>query len=471
VLDAPAIGRLAALYGREPVGIQVRAEVERLRRLGGDELRLALGASPDDGGGAPAVSAAPPESAWIALVARRAGERLAARLGPPVRRVINATGILVHTNLGRAPLPPAVAAELPALLDASCDLEYDLASGRRGDRNDRADRLLQALTGAEMGLVVNNNAAALVLALAVLVDGERRQVVVSRGELVEIGGSFRLPDVLAQAGAELVEVGTTNRTRLADYAAAAGPATAALLKVHPSNYRVTGFTAGVGAAALADLGRRRGVPVLVDEGSGLLRPPEDPRRAPQLGDHDSLSALIAAGVDLACGSGDKVLCGPQAGLLVGRRRWVERCRRHPLYRALRPNRATLAALEAVLRLHLAGAPLPLDRLWPDPAAHGERLRRAASRLPGAELVAAEAYVGGGTAPERPIAGEALALPGGDELLEKLRRGDPPVVGYLREGRLVLDLRTVDPADDEPLLAALRAARDEDTLDRLDRLDR
>ncbi len=456
LLDAPAIGRLTALYGRDPVGIQVRAEVERLRRLDGGELRQAFGGAED--GNAPA------EAAWIALVAQRVGERLAARLGPPVRRVLNATGILVHTNLGRAPLPPAVARDLPPLLDAYCDLEYDLAGGRRGDRNDRADHLLRALTGAEMALVVNNNAAALVLALAVLVGEGRRQVVVSRGELVEIGGSFRIPDVLAHAGAELVEIGTTNRTRLADYAAAVGPATAALLKVHPGNYRVRGFTAAVGAAALADLGRRHGVPVLVDEGSGLLRPPADPRRAPQLGDHDSLAELMAVGVDLACGSGDKVLCGPQAGLLVGRRRWVERCRRHPLYRALRPNRATLAALEAVLRLHLAEGPLPLDRLWPEPAEHRERLERAAARLPGAAIVEAEAFVGGGTAPDRPIPGEALALPGDDALVDKLRRGNPPVVAYLREGRLVLDLRTVDPEDDEPLLAALRAARDEDTLD-------
>ena len=468
LLDAPAIGRLTALYGREPVGIQVRAEVERLRHLAAGDLRAALGVAEPDAGAGDATAAAtaepPAESAWIAAVARGAGERLAHHLGAPPRRVINATGILIHTNLGRAPLPPAVAAELPRLLDAYCDVELDLAAGRRGDRNDRADRLLQALTGAEMGLVVNNNAAALVLALAVLTRGERRQVVVSRGELVEIGGSFRIPDVLAQAGAELVEVGTTNRTRLADYAAALGPATAALLKVHPSNYRIHGFTADVGAVPLADLGRRHGVPVLVDEGAGLLRPAAEPRRRPQLAGHESLAELVAAGVDLACGSGDKLLCGPQAGLLVGRREWVERCRRHPLYRALRPNRATLAALDAVLRIHLAGGPLPLDRLWPDPGEHRQRLERAAARLPGARIEAADAFVGGGAAAERPIPGEALTLHGGDALLERLRRGDPPVVAYLRDGRLVLDLRSVDPEDDEPLLAALRAARDEDTLD-------
>lgn len=463
LLDAPVIGRLTALYGRQPVGIQVRAEVERLRRLPDEELAAAIGLGRE----APAAAEDGGEPRLAQLVAERIAQRVAetldADLGQPVRRVLNATGILVHTNLGRSPLPSPVAAGLARQLDAYCDLEYDLATGRRGDRNHRADRLLRALTGAEMGLVVNNNAAAMLLAVAVLAaEAGRREIVVSRGELVEIGGSFRIPDVLAQAGARLVEVGTTNRTRLADYAAALGPATAALLKVHPSNYRVTGFTAEVSAATLADLGRRGGVPVLVDEGAGLLRPSADPRRAPQLGDHPSLAELMGAGVDLACGSGDKLLGGPQAGLLVGRRDLVERCRHHPLYRALRPNRATLAALDCVLRTHLAGGPLPLDRLWPEAEDHRARLEAAVERLPGAEIVEADAYVGGGSSPERPIPGPALSMPGGDDLLERLRAGDPPVVGYLREGRLILDLRTVDPEDDELLLAALRAARDEDT---------
>jgi L-seryl-tRNA(Ser) seleniumtransferase len=350
-----------------------------------------------------------------------------------------------------------VVRELPRLLDAYCDVEFDLASGERGDRNDRADRLLRASTGAEAGLVVNNNAAAVLLALAAHLDDERPEVVVSRGELVEIGGSFRIPDVLTQVGAELVEVGTTNRTRLRDYAAAVGPRTALLLKVHPSNYRLLGFTAEVGAAALADLGRRCGVPVVVDEGSGLLRP----HPAPQLAGHASLAELVEAGVALACGSGDKLLGGPQAGLLVGDGEAVRRCRRHPLYRALRPNRATLGALEAVLRMHLAEKPMPLDRLWPDPEAHRRRLEAAASRLPGAGIAPADAFVGGGSAAERPIPGEALSLPGDEALVARLRTGDPPVVGYLREGRLILDLRSVAADDDEALLAAVHAARDDE----------
>jgi L-seryl-tRNA(Ser) seleniumtransferase len=459
LLDAPAIGRLVELYGRRQVGIHLRAEVDALRRTPGHELARIFGLEDKDGDDtATALPVPPPGAAWTQLIARRTGERLDAAVGRPVRRVINATGILVHTNLGRAPLPPEVARDLPRLLDAYCDVEYDLASGGRGDRNDRAERLLCALTGAAAALVVNNNAAAVLLALAAHLDDEHRQVVVSRGELVEIGGSFRIPDILTQVGAELVEVGTTNRTRLADYAAATGPRTALLLKVHPSNYRLSGFTAEVGAAALADLGRRAGVPLVVDEGSGLLRP----HPAPQLAGHASLSELVAAGAALACGSGDKLLGGPQAGILVGHDDAVARCRRHPLYRALRPNRATLAALEAVLRLHLSGRPLPLDRLWPDADEHRRRLEEAAARLPGCEIAPADAYVGGGSAPERPVPGEALSLPGDDALLARLRTGEPPVVGYLREGRLILDLRSVAADDDEALLAAVHAARDDET---------
>jgi L-seryl-tRNA(Ser) seleniumtransferase len=386
----------------------------------------------------------------LARLPRRIAERLEAEYGGGLERVINATGIFLHTNLGRAPLPGSVAAGLAPLLDAACDLELDLDTGRRTRRNRRVEPLLTALTGAEGALVVNNNAAALLLVLAALAAG--REVVVSRGELVEIGGSFRIPEILTAAGARLVEVGTTNRTRLADYAAAIGPQTALVLKVFPSNYRLSGFVAAVAPAALADLAHRHGLPLLVDEGSGLLRP----HRAPQLRAHPSLAELVAAGADLACGSGDKLLGGPQAGVLVGRRELVERCARHPLYRALRPDRAALATLEAVLRLHLRQQELPLDRMWPDAAAHRARLERLAARV-GAEVVAAVGFLGGGSAPEAPIPGEALALRGSDDLQRRLRLGDPPVVGYLRGERLILDLRTVDPADDEALAGAVERA--------------
>jgi L-seryl-tRNA(Ser) seleniumtransferase len=390
-----------------------------------------------------------PEQA-LELLVDAVEERLERRLGRRLGRVLNATGIFLHTNLGRSPLPRGVAWDLPAVLDAYCDLEIDSGTGRRGDRNRRAARLLETLTGAEAALVTNNNAAALVLALATL--ARDRQVVVSRGELVEIGGSFRIPDILSASGAELVEVGTTNRTRVEDYRRALSDRTALLLKVHRSNYRITGFTEEAGPAALVALAREHDLPLLIDEGSGLLRP----HRAPQLGEHPSMSELVALGCDLVCGSGDKLTGGPQAGLLVGRRDLVEACHRHPLYRALRPDRACFAALEGVLRLHLAGGPLPIDRLWVDEASHRRRLERVVERC-GGEIVEAEAYVGGGAAPEAPIPGLALALTGRQPLLERLRLGEPPVFGCVRDDRVVLDLRTVDPADDEALVAAVRTA--------------
>jgi len=432
LLGQPPVAELARVYGREQLVVQARRLLDELRRELEAEPELDLDAA-------------------VSGLAERLAERLAGELGAPLRRVVNATGVFLHTNLGRAPLPRAVADRLPRLFDAACDLELDLDSGRRGDRLRRIAARLCALTGAEAAIAVNNNAAALVLALAVHAAG--REVVVSRGELIEIGDSFRIPEILAAAGARLVEVGSTNRTHIADYERALGGAAAMLLKVNPSNYRIDGFVAGVDPGELAALGRRRGVPVLVDEGSGLLRT----HRAPQLAGHASFSELLAAGVDLVCGSGDKLLGGPQAGLLVGRRDLVEACRRHPLYRALRIGRGVAVELDGVLQLHLAGLPLPLEWMWPDEAAHQLRLERVAVAT-GAERVAADAFVGGGAAPAAPIPGEALALPGDEQLARRLRVGTPAVVGYLREGRLMLDLRTVDPDDDDDLIAAVRAAR-------------
>jgi L-seryl-tRNA(Ser) seleniumtransferase len=427
LLADPRLASLERVYGREPLVVQARLALA--------EQRLALAAD----------ARAEGDGALIAALAARIAERLAAELPPPLRRTLNATGIFLHTNLGRAPLPRDVAAALPDLLTAACDLEIDLASGRRGDRLARIAALLERITGAPAALAVNNNAAALLLVLGALARG--REVVVSRGELVEIGDSFRIPDLVAAAGATLVEVGTTNRTHAADYERALSPRTALLLKVHPSNYRVEGFVASVDTAALAEIARGAGVPLLVDEGAGLLRA----SRAPELAGHASFEELLAAGADLVCGSGDKLLGGPQAGLLAGKAELVERCRRHPLYRALRLGRGAAAALDALLRLHLAGRALPLDALWPDPAAHRARLERVAARL-GAEIVAAEAFVGGGAAPAAPIAGEALALPGDEALARRLREGAPAVVGYLRAGRLLLDLRTVASEDDDALVA-------------------
>lgn len=431
LLREPALRPLEGYYGRDALLAQARYELERLR----EEL---------DGPDGAAVG--------VEELSERIAAALERRLGGRLRRVLNATGVFVHTNLGRSPLPRRVAEALPPLLTASCDLEMDLETGERGSRTARVERLLTELTGAGAATVVNNNAAALVLALMATAAG--REAVISRGELVEIGGSFRIPEILSASGTRMVEVGTTNRTRLDDYREALGERTALLVKVYPSNYRIHGFTEEVSAEELLGLARERGVPLLVDEGSGLLRP----RSEPQLGDHRSLTELVASGVDLACGSGDKLLGGPQAGLLVGTREAVDRCRRHPLYRALRPGKMTLAALEGVLRLHLSGTALPLERLWGDPATLRGRLTAVGGRLRG-ELVPAEAFVGGGSAPERPIAGEALSLADGTRLADLLRAGDPAVVGYVRDGRLVLDLRTVDPEDDEDLVAAVVRAQE------------
>lgn len=434
LLADPRIESLAALYGRELVRQQVRHELDALRRQLADE----------------ASTSERELEVVVDQLIQSVETVLNDGVGSKLSRVLNATGILLHTNLGRAPLPRAVADRLPSLFNAYCDLEFDLESGRRSERNRGAELLLTTLTGAESALVANNNAGALVLVLATLAAD--RDVVVSRGELVEIGGSFRVPDILRAAGSRLVEVGTTNRTRIDDYAQAIGQETALLLKVHPSNYRISGFVASTGVEDLVDLARRRGLPLAVDEGSGLLRP----HPAPQFQGHESVRELISMGADVVCSSGDKLLGGPQAGLLVGSKEIIQRCHRHPLYRALRPDRAAYASLEAVLRCHLAESPLPLDRLWVDRAVHRSRLEGMAQRL-GSEIVGAEAFVGGGAAPERPIAGEALALPGDSDLLYRLRHGDPPVVGYIREGRLILDLRTVDPEDDSLLENAVKAA--------------
>ncbi|MGH9380567.1 MAG: L-seryl-tRNA(Sec) selenium transferase [Thermoanaerobaculia bacterium] len=429
LLDDRRVEPLAAQYGREAVRNALRAVLE--------DARVAI---------AGGLSFEIDTEALLARVERR----LAGTLGARLRPVLNATGVFLHTNLGRAPLPREVAAETAELAAGYCDLELDLATGKRGERNRRARALLAALTGAEDALVVNNNAAALVLALATFAAG--RGVVVSRGELVEIGGSFRIPEILAASGARLVEVGTTNRTRLADYADALGERTALMLKVQPSNFRQSGFVEAVEPAALAELAHRHGLVLLVDQGSGLLRR----HPAPQLAGYAAADELLAAGCDLVAGSGDKLLGGPQAGLLLGRRDAVERCRRNPLYRALRPDRTTYAALEAVLRVHLAGAPLPVDRLWPDAEAHRRRLEGVAAEL-GATIEPADAFLGGGSAPEQAIPGEALSLPGDDALARRLRQGEPPVMGYLRRGRLVLDLRTVPPEQDATLVRAVRAA--------------
>ena len=361
------------------------------------------------------------------------------RTASGLRRVLNATGVIVHTNLGRAPLSPA-ALDAVVAAGGATDVEFDLATGRRARRGRSALAALARAVPTAGGVhVVNNNAAALLLAALALAPG--REIVISRGEMVEIGDGFRIPDLLASADSRLREVGTTNRTALADYTGAIGPDTGFVLKVHPSNFHVSGFTSAVAVRELAGLG----VPLVVDIGSGLLAP------HPVLPDEPDATSALRAGADLVTASGDKLLGGPQAGLLFGDAALVERLRRHPAARALRVDKLTLAALEATL----VGPPPPVARaLTADVAALRARAQRLAARLPGAEVVDCVAAVGGGGAPDVRLPSAGLSLP--ESYAAALRAGDPPVVGRVEAGRCLLDLRTVAPDDDEALAAAVRA---------------
>ena len=370
-------------------------------------------------------------------------------------RVINATGVVLHTGLGRAPLPARAAAAAARAGQGYVDLEVDRATGARERRSTRAERLLTSMTGAENALVVNNGAAALLLALASLARG--KGVVVSRGELIEIGGEFRIPDIMRRSGAILREVGTTNRTHLKDYANAIGPRTGLILKVHTSNYRVVGFTAAVASRELAELGRARGIPVMEDLGSGCFVDltrygfPYEP----------TVPEVVASGVDLVSFSGDKLLGGPQAGILVGRAELIERLVRNPLNRALRIDKFTVAALEATLYAYEAGTALetiPTLRMLTEPIASiRRRVRRVLARVAagtqralGAHVVESRSQVGGGALPtvELPTAAVALGTPGrpAEGLDEALRSGRPPVLGHLLDDHLLLDCRTVLPGD-------------------------
>jgi L-seryl-tRNA(Ser) seleniumtransferase len=379
-----------------------------------------------------------------------------ARLRPSLRRVLNATGVVVHTNLGRAPLAAAARAAVTDAATGYANLEFELERGERGSRHDHVSGLLCQLTGAEAALAVNNCAAGVLLAVAALA-GPGAGVVVSRGQLIEIGGSFRIPDVIAQAGASLVEVGTTNRTRLEDYRSAIGDRTAAVLRAHPSNFRVLGFVEQVEIEELCALGP----PVIDDVGSGVL--------ADDLGvlaGEPPVRRSVRAGAALVTFSGDKLLGGPQAGLIVGRSDAVERCRRHPLARALRIDKLSLAALEATLHLYLdpelASRELPvLAMLAADPEALAARAARLAEGT-GGRVVDAVARVGGGALPLLELNGPAVALEpgpdGADTLAAALRRGDPPVLGQIHDGLLLLHLRTLADDEVDAVVDAVRAVR-------------
>src|SRR5215472_15811151 len=408
------------------------------------------------------------KASTVAAIIEASDAALARTMQPSQRRVFNLTGTVLHTNLGRAPLPEeAIAAAAAAMRDPTT-LEYDLASGGRGERDDHVAGWLTRLTGAEGALTVNNNAGALVLALNTLADG--RETIVSRGELIEIGGSFRLPDIMARAGTRLREVGTTNRTHLADYAAAIGPETGLILKAHTSNYTIQGFTAAAPAAKLAALARDRAIPFVEDLGSGSLIDlerwglPQEP----------TVADALAGGADLVTFSGDKLLGGPQAGLVVGRAELIRELARNPLKRALRLDKIRLAALEAVLRLYAdpdrLAERLPALRLLTRPAeqirALGERLlpavERAFSDVAEVALVETKSQIGSGALPVSLLSSTALGLrPQGRrsgaavEALARALRGLPvPVIGRIETGRVLLDLRCLD--DEAGFVAQLAA---------------
>ncbi len=440
--------------------IRQRDAVQALeRRYGHDATVAALREAAD--GLRTRLTAGAGTSIDAAAAARAIEEDAAARLHqrfqPSLRPVINATGVIIHTNLGRAPLADAAVAQVAAVGRGYANLEYDLAAGRRGSRQQHAEAHLRRLTGAEAALVVNNNAGATLVVLAALAAG--REVIVSRGELVEIGGGFRVPDVMAQSGARLREVGTTNRTRAADYAAAIGDRTAAILRVHPSNFRIEGFTERPALAELTALGRRFDLPVIEDLGSGYLRLDGD-RENPALREEPAVQDSLAAGADLLCFSGDKLLGGPQAGIVVGRAALVQQVGRHPLLRALRADKMTCAALDATLAEYAAGRAadtVPVRRML---ALSAEAVRERAGRLAAGlgragwqvDLRPGHSTVGGGSAPGETLPTWLLAIARAgepaDTLEARLRRLDPPIVARIERDRVVLDLRTVAPGQDE-----------------------
>jgi L-seryl-tRNA(Ser) seleniumtransferase len=448
VLAAPAAAALVPAHGRAAVVAAVRAALAELRR------DLDAGAAAD---GALAPTA----------VAERAAARLARATRPKLRPVINATGIVLHTNLGRAPMAAAAAQAAHDAARGYLNLELDLDTGQRSSRQDAVRDWVCRLTGAESATAVNNCAAATVLVLRALAAG--KEVILSRGQLVEIGGSFRIPEIMAVSGAVLREVGTTNITRIADYERALGPNTGLLLRVHQSNFRIHGFTESASLDELVALGRKHGVPVVDDIGSGAL---VDFGRFGLPGEPVAADS-IRAGADLILFSGDKLLGGPQAGVIAGRGKLIQRIERDPLMRAFRPDKMTLAALEATLRLYLdearALAEVPVLRLLN--LSLDELRRRVAAlagrlgELPGVTATARddEAFVGGGSLPDRalPTAVVAVAVAvagvGDAELARRLRTGTPAVLGRVQGGAVLLDVRTVFPEQEDGVVEAVRAA--------------
>jgi len=418
------------------------------RRLVVEAVRSAVDAERSEGGSGKT------EEQWLAVIAAKVG----GMSRPSLRRVINATGVVLHTNLGRAPLADSAVEAIADIASGFSNLEYDLESGSRGSRYSHCVSLLQRLTGAEDALVVNNCAAAMVLTLNAL--AQRKEVLVSRGELVEIGGSFRIPDIMSRSGAKLVEVGTTNRTHDDDYRRAITPKTAAIVKVHRSNFAMEGFTSDVSVERLAFIAAEHGLPVVHDLGSGLMLALD----AYGLMDEPTAASALASGASLVLMSGDKLLGGPQAGIILGAANLIAKLRKNPFARAMRVDKLTLSALEATLRLYLeperALREIPVLAMLTVPVSELQsRAQRIVARLAangiGAEVVASSASVGGGAFPTVAIPSLAIRVAGAPQLVEqKLRAGAPAVIGRISDGHLLLDLRSVLPREDEMLAAAI-----------------
>lgn len=442
LLNTDLVRELSQAYGRELATAAVRASLDQARH----EIR--------------AGSSCPSQRALLSVIS----ERLEAWGRPTLRPTINATGVIIHTNLGRSPLCADALAAMVAVGEGYSNLEYDLHAGRRGSRYVHAEELLCRLTGAEAALVVNNNAAAVLLALTALASG--RQVVISRGQLVEIGGGFRIPDVMRASGASLFEVGTTNRTHAYDYERAIGPDTALLMVAHQSNFRTVGFTHQVPAKELVELGHANNVWVYEDLGSGTLLNTEDY----DLAHEPTVQEAVSAGLDLVSFSGDKLLGAPQAGILVGKAHLISRLREHPLTRALRVDKTTLAGLQATLLHYLKGdarAAIPVWRMLALPIEHLEQraeawVRRLTAAGINARVIKGRSAAGGGSLPGEtvPTCLTAIAVESPDALAARLRENDPPVIARIEQDLLCLDPRTVLPAQEQALLnAILTSAQD------------
>lgn len=449
ILNAPAVAQAMQQHGRDLVTAAVTVTLSQIRSQ---------------------ILAAESEAALAALdlspeaLSQQAMQQLSRRLKPRLRRVINATGVVLHTNMGRSPLAAEAVSAITAVASRYSNLELDLTTGQRGSRYAHVEELLSELTGAEAAMVVNNNAGAVLLMLSALCRNQ--EVIVSRGELVEIGGSFRVPDVMAQGGARLVEVGTTNKTHPRDYEGAIGPETAAILKVHPSNFKVIGFTEQVQTGKLAEIAHLHGLPLLVDWGSGVMID----LQTLGLPHESTMPELLATGADLVTFSGDKLLGAPQGGFIVGQRELVEQCRRHPLTRALRVDKLTLAGIEATLKLYLeperAVQEIPTLRML---ALTQEEIMPVAKNLASminqalpavqVEVVEGLSQSGGGSLPgvDLPTFLVALNVTAPHVVERRLREQDPPVMVRISGGQILLDPRTLWPEELDLVVSALRQA--------------